>query len=204
VGILLGGDLNDADWSTRRAVDFFDLKGIIESLLEALHVPPALLEPIAMEGYSVGTAARLNVAGKSIGVIGQVSPEILTARKIQTAVFAAELFLERLMAAARPIAQYQALPRFPGVFRDLSFVVGKEIAYSAIEQAIRAAAGGYLESLHCIDVFAGKGIAQDRRSIAVSMAFRAPDRTLASEEVAAAVEQVIATLAQKFAAELRG
>jgi phenylalanyl-tRNA synthetase beta chain len=204
VGILLGGELNDADWSTRRAVDFFDLKGVIESLLEALHVPPALLEPLAMEGYAAGTAARLSIDGQPVGVIGQVSPELLAARKIQTSVFAAELFLERLMAAARPIAQYQALPRFPGVFRDLSFVVGKEIAYSAIEQAIRAAAGAHLESVECIDVFAGKGIAPDRRSIAVSLAFRAPGRTLASEEVAAAVEQVIATLARNFAAELRG
>jgi phenylalanyl-tRNA synthetase beta chain len=204
VGILLGGELNDADWSTRRAVDFFDLKGVVESLLEALHVPPALLEPLAMEGYAAGTAARLSIDGQPVGVIGQVSPELLAARKIQTAVFAAELFLERLMAAARPIAQYQALPRFPGVFRDLSFVVGKEIAYSAIEQAIRAAAGADLESVDCIDVFAGKGIAPDRRSIAVSMAFRAPGRTLASEEVAAAVEQVIASLARNFGAELRG
>ena len=58
--------------------------------------------------------------------------------------------------------------------------------------------------MDCIDVFAGKGIDKDSRSMAVSMAFRAPDRTLSSEEVAAAVEQVIATLAQTLGAELRG
>jgi phenylalanyl-tRNA synthetase beta chain len=90
------------------------------------------------------------------------------------------------------------------VFRDLSFVVKKSVSYVAIEETIRAAAGPYLEAVDCIDVFAGKGISADSRSMAVSMAFRAPDRTLASEEVAAAVDQVIAHLAQSLGAELRG
>jgi phenylalanyl-tRNA synthetase beta chain len=204
LGLLLGGAANDADWSTRRAADFFDLKGMVETVLEALRVPRPRFEPVAIEGYAPGTAARLTIEGQLVGAIGQISPELLSARKIQAAVFAAELFLGRLLAVARPLAQYAPLPRFPGVFRDLSFVVGKDVAYAAIEQAIREAAGAHLESVDCIDVFAGKGIAGDRRSIAVSMAFRAPDRTLSSEEVTAAVDQVIAHLAQAFGAELRG
>jgi phenylalanyl-tRNA synthetase beta chain len=120
------------------------------------------------------------------------------------AVFAAELFLGKLVAAALPTARYEPLPRFPGIFRDLSFIVKDDVSYAAIEDGIRAAAGPYLETVECIDVFAGKGIAADSRSMAVSMAFRAPDRTLASEEVAAAVEQVIARLAQSLGTELRG
>ena len=105
----------------------------------------------------------------SLGVIGQVGPELLAAHRIQTAVFAAELFLGKLVAAQSPTAVYQPLPRYPGVYRDLSFVVKKDVAYMAIEQAIRAAAGPYLESVDCIDVFAGKSIDKDRRSMAVSM-----------------------------------
>jgi phenylalanyl-tRNA synthetase beta chain len=204
MGLLLGGAANDADWSTRRAADFFDLKGTVESVLETLGVPRPLLEPAVIGGYAAGTAARLLIDGLPVGAIGQISPELLSARKIQTAVFAGELFLSRLLAVARPLAQYVPLPRFPGVFRDLSFIVGKDVAYTAIEEAIREAAGAHLESVDCIDVFAGKGIADDRRSIAVSMAFRAPDRTLSSEEVTTAVDQVIARLAQDFVAELRG
>jgi phenylalanyl-tRNA synthetase beta chain len=203
VGLLLGGAANDADWSTRRTTDFFDLKGVIESMLEALHVPCPVFEPVMHEGYASGTAARLTIDGQQVGVIGQIPAEALAARKIQTAVFAAELFLGRLLAAARPIAQYEPLPRFPGIFRDLSFVVGKDAAYAAIELGIRLSAGKYLESVECIDVFAGKGITPDKRSIAVSMAFRAPDRTLSSEEVAVSVDRVIAHLAQAFGAELR-
>jgi phenylalanyl-tRNA synthetase beta chain len=201
---LLGGAANDADWSTRRETDFFDLKGVVESVLESLRVTGASFEAAAVEGYAPGTAARVVIGGESLGVIGQVGPELLAAHRIQTAVFAAELFLGKLVAAQSPTAVYQPLPRYPGVYRDLSFVVKKDVAYMAIEQAIRAAAGPYLESVDCIDVFAGKSIDKDRRSMAVSMAFRAPDRTLSSEEVAVAVEQVIARLAQTLGAELRG
>ena len=204
LGILLGGAANDADWSTRRATDYFDLKGTVESVLESLRVPRASFEATAaIEGYAAGTVARVVINGESMGVIGQVAPELLAAHRIQTAVFAAELFLGKLVAARNPTAVYEPLPRFPGVYRDLSFVIKKDVAYAAVEQAIRAAGGAYLESVECIDVFAGKGIDKSSRSMAVSMAFRAPDRTLSSEEVAATVEQVIARLAQTLGAELR-
>ena len=205
LGILLGGAANDADWSTRRETDYFDLKGVVESVLEALRVPRASFEvtTATVEGYAAGTAARVVINGEPVGLIGQIARDLLAAHRIQTAVFAAELFLGKLVAAKGPTAVYEPLPRFPGVYRDLSFVVKKDVAYAAIEQAIRAAAGPHLESVDCIDVFAGKGIGKDSRSMAVSMAFRAPDRTLSSEEVAASVEQVIAHLAQTLGAELR-
>jgi phenylalanyl-tRNA synthetase beta chain len=205
LGILLGGAANDADWSTRRATDYFDLKGTVESVLESLHVPRASFEvtPAMVEGYAASTLARVVINGELAGVIGQVAPELLAAHRIQTAVFAAELFLGKLVAARNPTAVYEPLPRFPGVYRDLSFVIKTDVPYAAVEQAIRAAGGAYLESVECIDVFAGKGIDKSSRSMAVSMAFRAPDRTLSSEEVAASVEQVIARLAQTLGAELR-
>jgi len=203
LGILLGGAANDADWSTRRETDFFDLKGVVEYVLESLRLSGALFEAATVEGYAPGTAARVVIDGESAGVIGQIAPELLTAHRIQTAVFAAELFLGKLVAAKGPVAVYEPLPRFPGVYRDLSFVVKKDVAYAAIEQAIRGAAGPYLESVDCIDVFAGKSIDKDSRSMAVAMAFRAADRTLSSEEVAASVEQVIARLTRAFNAELR-
>jgi phenylalanyl-tRNA synthetase beta chain len=203
LGILLGGSLNDADWSTRRECDFFDLKGTVESVLEALQAPRALFMPASVEGYAKGTAAQLFVNGAAIGIIGQVAPELLAAERIHQPVFAAEIFIEPLVEGSRTAAIFQALPRFPAVFRDLSFVANRGVPYAALEQAIRAAAGAQLESVNCIDVFAGKGIAPDQRSIAVSMVFRAVDRTLSSEEVNAAVDQVVERLSKEFSAELR-
>ncbi len=205
LGILMGGSATDADWSTRRETDYFDLKGAVESVLEALRVPRVSFEVAtdAIAGYAPGTVARISIRGESVGVMGQVAPELLADHRIQTAVFAAELFLGKLLAMKNATAVYEPLPRFPGVFRDLSFVVKKDVTYTVIEHAIGAAAGPHLESVECIDVFAGKGIGKDSRSVAVSMTFRATDRTLSSEEVAASVEQVIARLAHDLGAELR-
>jgi phenylalanyl-tRNA synthetase beta chain len=204
VGILLGGTANDADWSGPREADYFDLKGAVESVLESLRVPRPSLEAIpAIEGYAAGTCARIMIEGEAVGMIGQVGPDLLAESRIPTAVFVAELLLNKLLTVRNPNAVYQPLPRFPGVYRDLSFVVKKDVAYQAIEKVIRAAGGPHLESVECIDVFAGKGIGKDSRSIAVSLAFRAPGRTLSSEEVAASVDQVIVRLAQTWGAELR-
>jgi len=112
----------------------------------------------------------------------------------------------RLEALAEPGSIYVSAPardhignKLPLAFDNLG-----DQQIKNIEQAIRAAVGVYLESVECIDVFAGKGIGQDSRSMAVSMAFRAPDRTLSSDEVAAWVETLIAHLAANFGAELRG
>ena len=204
LGILLGGAANDADWSTRRVMDYFDLKGVVESVLGSLRVPTASFEvAAAVEGYAAGTVARVVINGEHLGVIGQVAPELLAPHRIQTAVFAAELFLGKLVAVRNPTAVYEPLPRFPGVYRDLSFVIKTDVPYAAVEQVIRAAGGAYLESMECIDVFAGKGIEKSSRSMAVSLVFRALDRTLSSEEVAASVDQVIVQLAQTLGAELR-
>ena len=159
--------------------------------------------PVALEGYAAGTAARIVANGETIGAMGQVAPELLAAERIYQPVFAAEMFVEPLVAGSRVSATFEALPRFPAVFRDLSFLANRDVPYAALEQAIRAAAGPQLESLECIDVFAGKGIDPARRSIAVSMVFRAADRTLSSEEVNAAVDQIIERLGKDFSAELR-
>ncbi|MEQ1885691.1 MAG: phenylalanine--tRNA ligase subunit beta [Bryobacteraceae bacterium] len=204
LGMLLGGALNDSDWSTRRETDFFDLKGSVESLLEGLRAPRATFASVAaVEGFQRETTAAIVINGETVGLIGQVDPEYLASERIHQAVFAAELFLGKLLPMMRATPAFEALPRFPGVYRDLSFVVAKSVPYAAMEMAIRAAAGPNLEAVDCIDVFAGKGIAKESRSIAVSMAFRAADRTLASEEVNAAIEQIIAKLATEFKADLR-
>jgi phenylalanyl-tRNA synthetase beta chain len=203
LGILLGGALNDADWSTRRECDFFDLKGVVETALESLHAPKAAFVPTSLEGYAEGTAAQVIVDGVPIGVMGQIVPELLAAERIYQPVFAGEIFLEPLVAGSRVSATFEALPRYPAVFRDLSFLASRDVPYAALEKAIREAAGPQLESVDCMDVFAGKGIDPARRSIAVSMVFRAADRTLSSEEVNATVDKIIERLGQDFSAELR-
>jgi phenylalanyl-tRNA synthetase beta chain len=203
VALLLGGANTDSDWSTRRDVDFFDLKGTVETLLEGLRVPKASFEPGDITGYEKGTVARVVVNGAVVGAMGQVDPVYLRGERITQAVFAAELLLSKLLPYMRATPAFEALPRYPGVFRDLSFLVSTSVSYVSIEQVIRSAAGALLENVSCMDIFSGKGMPEGKRSIAVSMVFRAADRTLSSEEVAAALDEIVSNLKREFGAELR-
>lgn len=205
LGMLMGGAAADSEWSARRDADYYDLKGTAESTLEALGARDGLtFEAASINGFAPGTAANILFRGEKLGVMGEIGKELLAPRKIQVPLFAAELLIGKLAVAGQALSRYEPLARFPAVYRDLSFLVQLGVPYAQMEQAVRAAAGPMLESVACIDVFSGKGIAKDSRSIAISLAFRAADRTLASEEVNQAVEQVIARLTKDFAAELRG
>jgi phenylalanyl-tRNA synthetase beta chain len=203
VAVLLGGEQNDFDWSTQRQVDLYDLKGIVESILELMGTLRPSFLPAALDGYAPGTGARIYAGDSPLGVIGQIVSPVLAPLKIHQAVYAAEINLDRLLPERASTIVFAPLPRFPAVFRDLSFVVRKSIPYEAIEKAMQAVAGPYLESIKCIDVFEGKGIPAESRSVAVSLVFRAQDRTLSSEEVTASVDGAVAEIAANFRAELR-
>ena len=203
IAVLLGGEQHDFDWSTQRQVDLYDLKGLVESIFEVLDAPHPAFLPASLDGYAQGTAARISAGASALGMIGQVATAVLAPLKIHQAVYLAEINLDSLIPEQVAATVFAPLPRFPAVFRDLSFVVRKSIPYEAIEQSIQAVAGPNLESLRCIDVFEGKGIPAGNRSVAVSLVFRAQDRTLASEEVNASVDNVVADIAARFNAELR-
>jgi len=203
VAVLLGGEHQDFDWSTQRQVDFYDLKGIVESIFEVLRAPRPSFLPASLEGCVEGSSARICAGGYPLGVIGQIAAPVLAPLKIHQAIYLAEINLDSLIPERASAVVFVPLPRFPAVFRDLSFVVPKPIAYEAIEKTIQAVAGPNLESLRCIDVFEGKGIPAGSRSVAVSLVYRAQDRTLSSEEVNVSVDAVVAALSTNFKAELR-
>ena len=202
IAILMGGGLNDSDWSTRRDADFFDLKGVVESLLESICRQPFSFRPGLVSGYAGSTVAQIMVGDSCMGQMGQVSKKLLETRKIPQTLFGAEIFIDGMISSS-DLKLSKPIPRFPAVVRDLSFVVRKEILYSEIETTTRTAAGSYLESVNCIDVFEGRGVSTNNRSCAISLVFRAPDRTLSSEEVTVYVDNVVALLTTELGAELR-
>ena len=106
LGVVMGGQLNDTDWSGHRELDYFDMKGVIESLCEALRVPPPVFEIGEIAGYTSGTVAQLKIAGDSVGVLGQVAQELLAPRKIQGTLFAAELDLGKWTELAAGAARF--------------------------------------------------------------------------------------------------
>jgi phenylalanyl-tRNA synthetase beta chain len=185
--------------------DFRGLKGIVEGLLERLHVAaPLVTRPVEIPLLASGRAAELLVGESHLGYLGEVDPARLQEFELRDACSAAELELDVLLKEAELIAQNRPMPPFPGVVRDLSLVVARDLPWADLCRAAVEAAGSTLESVQYLDTFQGGNLPADRQSVHFSMTFRHPERTLTGEEVEAAVRSVVAACECRFEARLRG
>jgi phenylalanyl-tRNA synthetase beta chain len=115
--------------------------------------------------------------------VGRLSSAIASAYKFRQPVYVAELNLEAVLSIPTDPTNYQPLPRFPGVVRDVSFVTNKSINYDAIREALKSQNADILQSIEFIDVYEGKGLAEDERSITIRLEYRSDERTLVEDEV---------------------
>lgn len=116
----------------------------------------------------------------------------------------AEVNLQTLLESHKPMGEMKPLPRFPAVARDLALVMDEGVAVGPLMGDMRKAAGKLLESIQMFDVYRGIQVGANKKSVAFSLTFRAPDRTLTDEEVQKAMEKVKQTCAQKYNASIRG
>jgi phenylalanyl-tRNA synthetase beta chain len=184
--------------------DFFGMKGLVESLLGSLHVAgPLATRPVALAALAPGRAAELRLGATLLGYLGELGDAWRGELGLRSACSAAELDLQPLIDQARLVPQYTVLPPFPPVNRDLALVVDRAVPWAEIDGVARAAAGHLLEELTYLDTFVGGNLPADRQSIHFGLRFRHPERTLTSEEVDRAIEQVVQTCGTRLGAELR-
>ena len=202
LGLLITGEVPEGLWN-RREVDFYDLKGVVESLSEFLRVP---LEFKATDSYRFlhpGQSAEVLLGGKPVGFIGKLHPDVNEAFDVKEEIFVGEVDLEELLEASKKVEpRFKPIPKFPPVMRDIAILVDRETPVAEIEKVIRERAK-FLEKVTLFDVYEGKGIPEGKRSVAFSLTFRAPDRTLSDEEVNRILSAIIDSLA-KIGATLRG
>jgi phenylalanyl-tRNA synthetase beta chain len=209
LGIVWSGTATGEHWSgPPRAVDFFDLKGVLELVCHRLGV--ALTpQPAEVPYFVVGQTARLLADGVAVGIVGRVAPAIVESRGAprQDPVFAAELDLDLL--ATRPgsrMTRVQPLPRHPFVVRDLSIVVASTLPAEIIRGTIQAAgAGGAapLIELAFFDRYTGKGVPEGTVSLSVRLTFQAPERTLTDGDVQDSMDRILAALVREHRAVQR-
>jgi phenylalanyl-tRNA synthetase beta chain len=197
------------DEPTRLAIvsgrDFLGLKGVVEGLLEHLHLAKPLASiPVEIPLFASGRAAELRLGEDHLGYLGEVDPARLQEFELREACAAAELELDVLLREAELVAQYRPLPPFPGVVRDLSLVVARVLPWAELRESVVGAAGPTLEAVHYLDTFQGGNIPEDQQSVHFSMVFRHPERTLTGEEVEGAVKSVVEACEARFQARLRG
>jgi len=190
-------------WSARdRPFDVFDAKGTVEALLAELGVDWSL-GPSPGRPFHPGRSATVLVAGERVGVLGELHPTVARRYDLTDRVAVAELEVEALMRAAAPLVRVGDVSRFPPVRRDLAFVVRADTPAAAVQAALEDAGGALVGSLVLFDVFEGAPLPEGSRSLAFSIDFRAPDRTLTDEEAETAVAAIVDRLSREFGASLR-
>ncbi|MBF5040796.1 phenylalanine--tRNA ligase subunit beta [Aggregicoccus sp. 17bor-14] len=197
-------------WTQKDArMDFYDAKGAVEALLQALRIAEGgeggvRFVPVEMPAYHPRACATVLLPDASpAGLVGELHPRVTKALGLPEGVFAFELDTAPLYKAAQLVPAYHPLPRFPAVLRDLAVVVPLELRNEEIRQVIREVGGPLVEDASIFDVYTGKPIPEGRKNVAYAIRYRSAERTLTDAEVTEAHQRIIAEVNQRLGAALR-
>ena len=201
------GDVGGDHWAGgTRPVDFFDLKGVVDRIAEAMGID-VRTEPHHEPWLTPGrSAAVVTGSGTRIGVLGQLAPALADAHGLPPgeAVYVAEMDLDAAERSVRPgPLVVRPLPKYPSVTRDLSVLVDDTLAAAMLRQTVRDAAPATLVRVREFDRYAGKGIPERKVSVSLRLTFRSPDRTLTDADVQGAMDAVVSALTGKHGAVQR-
>lgn len=207
LSMLMTGKRHGAHWREKAAtVDFYDLKGAFERVTNYLGITGIEYCAEAPEGYHPGRTAGVYLhtgdGKRKIGRIGQLHP-VLQKQKDLGDTYVLEVELTPLIEQAGFKIAYKLLPKYPAISRDIAVVVSTEVPVADMQQVIRQTAGDLLEELTVFDVYTGVHVGEGKKSIAFSLIYRHPERTLQDNEVTELHGRVVNALEASFHAELR-
>jgi phenylalanyl-tRNA synthetase beta chain len=197
------GTLHVELWNhSKKPIDFFDIKGNIESLLALLGASDRVEFKVTEHpALHPGQTAEIVTEGNQLGWIGRMHPQLEAALGLVGPIYLFEICLETLPEGRLPKAA--ELSRFPEVRRDLALLADRHVAASAISEVAKAAAGAQLQECRLFDVYEGQGVAEGKRSLAIGLVWQHTERTLQEDEVQQWVEAVKAQLNEKLGVTLR-
>ena len=199
VCMLMSGNYLTNQWhGVNVKVDFYLIKGIVQNILDYLGFKNRYtFEKKELPDLHPGICAAIMLDRKMIGVIGKIHPTLT-----KDDIYVAELSLEALMSKVKPIKFKEAL-KYPEIVKDMAFVVNTDVTSDEIINVIKKAGGRLLTDIKLFDVYTGENVALDEKSLAYSLTFSSPDRTLNEEEVMDVFEKIINEVEDKLGAKLR-
>jgi phenylalanyl-tRNA synthetase beta chain len=204
LGLALSGRKDPIHWGIEESkVDLYDLKGVLESLVNDLCLLSFRLNPRENALFKSDRSFEIRMGGEGVGILGEVREEILELFEIKDKVFAAELDFEKLLVCIPNKKSFSPLPKFPPVDRDIAIVVDENILSEKIRDKIKMVGGDLIEELTLFDVYRGTQIPPKKKSLAYSIRYRSKDKTLTDEEVEKTHRKVISELEESFKASLR-
>jgi phenylalanyl-tRNA synthetase beta chain len=202
LGVLLSGRLKPPTWgaSDPPRADLFAVKGVLEALGEALRVELEC-RPGSQPFLHPGRSAAVVADGRQLGWLGELHPLVAREWGIEGAA-AMELELDPLLAMAGGEHAYRDVISYPVLRQDLAVVLPEDVPAGQVLETVRQAASQLLDEVGVFDVYSGPQVGEGKRSLALSLAFRAPDRTLTDEDVAPVRTRIVAALGE-LGGELR-
>jgi phenylalanyl-tRNA synthetase beta chain len=202
VGLM--GRRREPGWNQEGTeTDFYDIKGILELVAARFRVNSLTLTPSKLPFLHPGQSAEIVIDGIGAGFIGQVHPGTMVEYDLAQPAFLLELDLTLLEEHRHPEVAFRQLPRFPAIDRDLALVLPENVAVADIIKRIQQLGGELLENVALFDVYQGDQVAAGQRSLAFSLIYRSPERTLNDGEVAQIQEELLCKLKAEYGAAIR-
>ncbi len=205
IAFVLAGRGLPVHWSlSRREVDLYDARGVVEVVADLLGLSPVTFSSDRIPFLAPGRALSVRKGERGLGLAGEIAPPILERYGLEHPVFGGEFALADLLRHSAGDRRYTPFPRFPAVRRDLALVVVKGTTFEAIGEVIRKASTVPITELQPFDRYQGPGVPEGCMSVAIQVVFQHPDRTPATEEVQRAQDTIVAALRREVGARLRG
>jgi phenylalanyl-tRNA synthetase beta chain len=198
---ILGGSRFGESWQGKNELlDFYDVKGVVEGLLNHLSVT-ANFEEDRDEGLCLGKQAAIVVDGKNLGVVGELNPKVLVAFEISEPVYLFEINLTALLPCTIGHKMFQPIPRFPAIVRDMALVVDAGITHQRVLALITSFP--LVNQVTLFDVYVGDQVPRGKKSLAYRIIFQSSTHTLTDEEVYQVQQQILDKLYSELGATLR-
>ena len=183
---------------------FFTLKGAVETILDSIRAEDVTYVAEKSDpSYHPGRCAKVYVNGQEVGTLGQIHPLVAANYGVDAELYYADLKFDALFASRGADPEYQPLPKFPAVTRDIAVLVDKAVTVGAMESSIQAAAKGLLKDVTLFDIYEGVKLPTGKKSVAFNLVLRADDRSLTAQEADDEVNLVLERLKKDFDAMLR-
>jgi phenylalanyl-tRNA synthetase beta chain len=196
LGILLAGD-REAGWEdSKRALDFYDLKGMLEGYFHFLGIQDYSFSPREHPTFARG--ARVSAGKQEIGCLGRIAATLKDQWDLGSEAVFAELSLEKLAGLLPRERKFREFPRYPSVERDLAVVVDEGVKVGEVASAIERLGKGLVRQVDLFDLFRGGRIPEGQKNLAFRLTYQSPERTLLSDEVQRLHNEIASEVARKF------
>lgn len=206
LAVVMTGQRLGRSWDRHEnlTLDFFDLKGVLEALLQELHIVMPVYVPAEQPSFHPGKCAVITVGNHILGAFGELHPLVKSRYDFGPApVLAADLDLDVLLALIPPHFDAEPIPSHPPVLEDIAVIVDESVPAEQVASLIRQTGGKLLRDVRLFDVFRGEQIGEGKKSLAYSLTYQAPDRTLTDGESAQIRGRIVRRLEQEVDAKLR-